>query len=158
MEIRVFTSTAHPGEAARSLTYTRWFGRPLAICMLPLMIAALVAALQGFPALPFLVFGAPTAFLVATAWTHHRMHITLAEVHVGEEAAAVFSVWDCTRPVRVIDWRPVLDLRHSRSSLTLTLGDTSYSLDAEAWPALDDLLADLKEARDCYFSRPHPLP
>lgn len=142
----IFTSTAHPGTAAWQRVYAGAVIRPLAVCVLPVMIAGLVAVLQGYPALAYLTIGFPAALSTAVAWTFFRMHATVAEVHVRPGEAAVRTVWEClhARPLR---WLPIYELRAGESILTLALGDSTYELDRKAWPEANTLLDALKTAR-----------
>jgi len=114
--------------------------------MLPIMIGALIAVLQGFPALLYLTVGFPAAVLTAGTWTFYRMHATVAEIQVRPGAAAVRTIWECLhdRPIR---WVPIFELRTSGASLTAALGDASYELDRTAWPEADALLEALTAAR-----------
>ena len=141
-----FTSTAHPGTAAWQRVYAGAVVRPLAVCVLPVMIAGLVAVLQGYPALAYLTIGFPAALATAVAWTFFRMHATAAEVHVRPGQAVVRTVWECLR-ARPLRWMPIYELRAAEATLTLALGDSTYELDRKAWPEADTLLDALKTAR-----------
>jgi len=126
--------------------YARSIVRPLAVCMLPVMLGGLVTVLQGYPALAYLIVGFPVALLAALGWTFFRMHAILAEVHVRPGEAAVRTVWEYLRahPLR---WAPIYELRSAQTTLTLALGDAAYELDRTAWPEADTLLDALRVAR-----------
>ena len=120
--------------------------RPFSVCVLPVMIGALIAVLQGYPALAFLTVGLPMAFAVASLWTLFRMQAVVAEVLVRPGEAAVRTIWECARG-RSPQWAPLYELRDDPDTLTLALGDTTYELDRAAWPEADTLLQALKNAR-----------
>lgn len=145
-----FVSTAHPGPVSASWVYARSFVRPFSLCVLPVMVAALVNVLQGFPALGYLTFGLPGAALVAAAWTLFRLQATPAEVCVRPGAASVRTVWDCLR-ARRRRWLLILDLRATAGTLTLGLGDAAYELNRAAWPDAEALLDALRAARDAGY-------
>ena len=141
-----FTSTAHPGTAPWQWVYARAVVRPLAVCMLPVMLGGLATVLQGFPALAYLIIGFPAAIIVAVGWTFFRMHALLAEVYVRPGEAAVRTVWETLR-ARPLRWMPIFELRAAPSTLTLALGDAAYELHRTAWPEVDTLLDTLQAAR-----------
>ena len=142
----IFTSTSHPGTAPWQWVYARAVVRPLAVCMLPVMVAGLATVLQGYPALAYLTVGFPAAIIVAAGWTFFRMHALIAEVYVRPGEAAVRTVWETLR-ARPLQWMPIFELRAARSTLTLALGDAAYELNRTAWPNADTLLNALKAAR-----------
>lgn len=148
-----FTSTAHPGLAGWQWVYTRAVVRPLALCMLPVMVGGLVTVLQGFPALAYLLIGFPAALLVAVSWTFFRMHALIVEVHVRPGEASVRTVWETARE-RPLRWAPIYELRDAPSSLTLAVGDAAYELNRAAWPEADTLLEALRSARALGTPRP----
>ena len=127
--------------------------RPLAVCMLPVMLGGLMTVLQGFPALAYLIAGFPVAIIVAVGWTFFRMHALIAEVHVRPGEAAVRTVWEILRN-RPLRWAPIYELRTGKSSLTLAVGDAAYELNRAAWPEADTLLDALRSARA--FGTPRP--
>ncbi len=145
---RRFVGRAHPGRTSRRWAFARAFVRPLAVCTLPVMVGALVAVLQAFPALIFLTVGFPVAVATAAAWTLFRMQATFAEIYVQPGAAALRTVWECLRRDRTLAWRPILELRATAATLTLGLGDATYDLDRADWPDADSLLEALRDARD----------
>lgn len=143
---QVFYSRAHPGAASWPWVFTTSLIRPLTVCMLPIMIGALVTVLQGFPALVYLTLGFPLAVLAAMGWTYYRLVATPAELHVRPGAAAIRTVW-ATVHDRPLIWRSILELRTSRSTVTVTLSDAAYELARDEWPDTDDLLDALQIAR-----------
>ncbi|GIV61146.1 MAG: hypothetical protein KatS3mg044_0012 [Rhodothermaceae bacterium] len=144
--VRVFRSTEHPGGASPALVYGRALVRPIGACMLPVMIGALLAVLEGAAALPWLVAGFPAALVTAMLWTHLRLRTTPAEVQVVPGGAALRSVWECARDLPARTAR-ILDLRTTPDALLVTLDYTSYALPYRAWPDHEALLSALQEAR-----------
>ena len=150
--VQIFRSVDHPGTAPPAVVYGRALVRPIGVCMLPVMIGALVAVLQGFPVLSYLLIGFPGAIAVAMLWTHYRMRTTLAEIRVRPDAAALRTVWECARREPPA-WRRVLDLRTTRSTIEATIGRGTYVLRTARWPEHDALLEALRHARDaCLLS------
>ncbi len=148
--VQIFRSVEHPGSAPPALVYGRALVTPIGVCLLPVMIGALVAALQGYPALSYLLVGFPGAIAVAMLWTHYRLRTTLAEIRVRPDAAALRTVWECAReePLR---WMRVLDLRTNRSAIEATVGRGTYALRTARWPEHEALLEALRQARDVYL-------
>lgn len=145
-----FVSRRHPGPSPWQWVFAVALVRPLTLCLLPLMIAALIAVLQGFPALLYLTIGFPAALLAASAWTVYQMMTTTAAVLVRPGFAAMQSVWDVVLRKRTMTWLPILDLRTNPTHLILGLGDASYVLDRTEWPNADALLDTLRTARAAY--------
>lgn len=145
-----YVSTAHPGPVTASWAYARSFVRPFTLCVLPVMIAALMDVLQGFPALIYLTTGLPGAALVAAAWTLFRLQATPAEICVLPGSASVRTIWECVR-ARPRRWLPILDLRITAATLTVGLGDAAYELNRETWPEAEALLEALRVAREAGF-------
>jgi hypothetical protein len=146
--IVVFRSRHHPGSASWQWVFAVALVRPLTLCMLPLMIAALVTVLQGFPALAYLTIGFPIVLVLALAWTVYRLMTTPAAVFVRTGFAAVRSVWDHLFRKPTWTWLRIFDLRVSRTSLIAGLGDASYVFDRDDWPDPEALLDALRAARD----------
>ncbi|MGI9173954.1 MAG: hypothetical protein ACR2GR_01365 [Rhodothermales bacterium] len=145
-DVRLFCSTAHPSGMSAALVWAGALIRPLATAMLPVMIVTLVAALEGLSLLPFLLVGFPGAIAAATLWTRYRLTLTLAEIHVRGGEAAVRTVTDVLRHGRLA-WRPVFDLRKTRTTFIVAFGRTQYELDDADWPDVRVLLDALQKAR-----------
>ena len=154
-DVRLFYSAAHPAGTPASLVWARALVRPLATVMLPVMIATLVAALEGLSLFPFLLFGFPGAIATATLWTRYRLALTLAEIHLRGGEAAVRTVTEVLRHRRLV-WNPVFDLRKTRTTFIIALGRTHYELDDADWPDVRALLDALQRARqaNAVFSVP----
>jgi hypothetical protein len=144
----VFRSRHHPGSNDRAWVVASTLVQPIAICMLPVMVGALIAVLEGFAVLPFLTVGFPLALALAMAWTLFQLFGTIAEVHVRSGAAAVRTVSQVLRaPTASPDWQPIYELRTGASTLVLALGDATYELPRRHWPNADVLLEALRAAR-----------
>jgi hypothetical protein len=116
--------------------------------MLPVMIAALLAVLQGFPALTYLTIGFPVAIVVAVLWTVFRMQATVAEILVRPGAAAVVTVWQVTGTPRPPAWKPIYEIRTHAKEFSFGLGDASYEMDRSHWSDADALIHALRAARN----------
>ena len=151
-DVVVFESRRHPGTSSWQWVFAVALVRPLAMCVLPLMIAALIAVLQGFPALVYLTVGFPIALLLASVWTVYQMMATTVEILVRPGFAAIRSLWEVVFQRRAVTWLPILDLRTNPTHLILGLGDASYILERKQWPNADALLDTLRAARAAYSS------
>lgn len=155
MDVHVFRSRAHPGKAPWGLVYARRFVRPFAYCVLPVMIGALLAVLQGFTVLAFLTVGLPLAILIASGWTLYQMASTLAEIWVRPGAAMARTIGEYIRKQAIPAWKPIFELRTSAESLVVGLGDAYYTLARDDWPDADALLEGLRKARHApFFAEP----
>lgn len=145
--VSVFKSIHHPGSSSPSLVFARNFVRPLAACMLPVMILTLVDVLRGYPALPYLIWGFPLATAIALVWTSFRMRTTAAEIAVSGAVAGIRTVFDVARRAPLDAGEPVLDVRKSRHHFEFALGGSSYEFADREWPELPELLEALRAAR-----------
>lgn len=157
-DVQRFTSRHYPASRSYRWVAMEWIVRPLAFCMLPVMIGALIAILEGFSGLPFLTLGFPLALLMATAWTWYRVHATLAAISIRAGEASVHTVWETLRdpsPHALMqqDWLPIFEIRKGPSFLSVALGDATYTLERRDWPELDQLLDALQDARAARYGR-----
>lgn len=143
----VFQSVYHPGDAPAALVYARWLPRPVAACVVPVMIAALVMALQGDPVLDLLIWALPAGLGLATVWARFQLGKTLAEVHVRAEQAAVRSVQDCLGQPAPLLWDHIYEIRKTSSDVILTVGWDTYHLPYADWPDHHALVETLRAAR-----------
>lgn len=148
MPPRSFRSLAHPGGAPAAAVFGAAVVRPLAACMLPLMVVTLVDVLRGGGAVAYVGVAYPLALVVATVVTGFLLRTRPAELHVTDDAAAVRTVWECLddAPLR---FGPVVDLRRHRDGFVVTLGHTTYEERDADWPeaaALVDALATARHA------------
>lgn len=145
-EIIIFRSKFHPGDTSWHWTFARWYVTPLSMCILPVMIGALMAVLQGYPALIFLTVGAPLGIGLAALWTQMRIYTTLAELHIRPGAVALRTVWESLRD-DALRWYPIFELRDSPTTISVAVGDFSQDLPKWAWPQPEAILSSLKAAR-----------
>ena len=142
----LFKSLSHPGSSPAPLVYGRSLVRPLAFCMLPLMIFASLNVLTGVDPFSLLLWSVPGAYLLATAWTFYTLQGTLAEIILHEGAAAVRTVWEVASKKKDLRWWYILGVKANGSGLLVTVGHTVYDLQADDWPSLSDLRSALEEA------------
>ena len=151
----VFQSAHHPGDAPASLVYARWLPRPVAACVLPVMIAALALALQGDPVLNLMIWGLPAGLGLATAWARFQLGKTLAEVHVRGEQAAVRSVQECLGQPAPLAWDRIYEIRKTAGELVVTFGWDTHHLPYADWPDHHALTEALRAARHEATSAPY---
>lgn len=144
-QVVCFRSRVHPSGHAPAWVFTQHLVRPLAACMLPVMVGALVAVLQGAPALRYLTVGFPLAATAALLWTAYATLTSVAEVCVQPRAVALRTVWDCARH-RPRRWEPLLELRIAAEAVQLAVPDTPYVLHQANWPAFAHLADALEYA------------
>lgn len=133
--MQTFRSAAHPDGRSAAHMHGRALVRPLAACMLPVMIVTLVAVLEGRRVLPALAAASVGALLLSSAWVHFQLRRTPAAIYVTDGYAAVRSVWHVLQGQRSgLDWMPVLDVRERSSGVRATIGYESFALDEADWP------------------------
>lgn len=146
MPPRIFISRAHPGDASAPAVFASAVVRPLAACMLPLMVVTLVDVLQGGSVVAYIGFAYPLALLVATLVTGFLLRTRPAELHVTADAAAVRTVWECLTDAPY-GFGPVVDLRQQRDGFVVTIGHTTFEERAADWPDATLLVETLTTAR-----------
>jgi len=119
--------------------------RPLAACMMPVMIGALVAMLQGLPVLYFLYAGFPLAVLAAALWTIVQMRREPVELHIRDGAVSVRSLTAAAQPRENLRWYRLLDVRRRQDGIEITLGYEMYIFRKKLWPDLDELTGRLEQ-------------
>ncbi len=115
--------------------------------MLPVMIATLVAVLEDMPVLPHALWAAGAALLVSSMWTSFNLHRRVAEIRIDGPWVQVRSMADVAAN-RSNPARRVLDVRHYGPWADVTVGLTSYTLDAAAWPAFEELVDALAASQE----------
>lgn len=118
----------------------------MAACVLPIMIAATVSVLQLGVAWPYVAWGLPGAFAVATLWTYFTLGRRLAEVRVQRQTAALRSVLDVLYD-RPPDWEPLFDVRVTPDTAIVAVGWDSVRFARRDWPRFDALQDALQHAR-----------
>lgn len=133
-----FHSVHHPEGLPATHVVGRALVKPVAACVVPVMIGATVAVLQWTSAWPYFSVGLPVALGLASVWTHFTLRRTPAALHLRPGEAAVQSVYDVLRG-HPIDWHPVLDARLTHSKTHLTLGLDTQTLTRSTWAEFDDI-------------------
>lgn len=151
-----FKSIHHPGDAPAALVYARWLPRPVAACVVPVMIAAMTLALQGDPVLAVMIWGLPASLGLATVWARFQMSKTLAEVHVRAEQAAVRSVQECLGQPAPLAWDHIFEIRKTAGELVVTVGWDTHYLPYAEWPDHHALTEALRAARRTATAAPYP--
>lgn len=131
------------------VVYGRSLVRPLAACMLPVMIITLVAVLEGVRILPGALWAAGGALLLASSWTTFRIQVEVAEIQIAEDFIAVRTVWDILKNVDP-QWERILDVRDYGRWMHVTIGLSSYELDRKRWPHYDELAGALRMSAGLY--------
>lgn len=104
--------------------------------MTPIMIGAAAAALQESPVWGYLVWGLPSAVLLATLWTQFWLMRTPAELHLRPGQAAIQSVYDVIYD-RPLSWHSLHNVRTGRWEVELSVGWRTYTLRPAEWPDYD---------------------
>lgn len=125
-------------------------GRPLAVCMLPLMIAASVMMLGGRDPLPFLLASTPAAAAVAWFWARQTLRGTVVEVRIVGSSVTVRSSWEVAIGRPAGPGASVLDVRRDGDRILVTLGLDTVRLSASDFPDPDSLVRRLEEARSMH--------
>ncbi len=134
----VFQHIDHPGDASVAVLYSRAVGRPVGWLMLPVMVGALVQALQGAPIFPEALMAAAGALLVASGWTHFHLRNRVVEVRAHGNRIALRTAFDVARDAPVT-WEPLLRAKRQRAGLHLYVGDRTLHLTPDDWPAYSRL-------------------
>ncbi|PEN09550.1 hypothetical protein CRI93_02120 [Longimonas halophila] len=134
----VFQHIDHPGDASVAVLYSRAVGRPVGWLMLPVMVGALVQALQGAPIFPEAFVAAVGALLVASGWTHFQLRNRVVEIRLTGHRIALRTAFDVARDAPVT-WEPLLRAKRQRAGLHLYVGDRTLHLDPNDWPAYSRL-------------------
>jgi len=133
-----FQSIDHPGSDSVPVLYSRAVARPMGVLMLPVMIVALVQALQGAPVFPEIFLAAGVALTAASAWTHFQLGHRVVELRVQGQRVALRTAIDVARDVAPV-WEPLLRAKQQRDGLHLYVGDRTIHLSPSNWPAYERL-------------------
>jgi len=107
--------------------------------MLPTMIGALLAMLQGLPALYFIYVGFPLALGIAAVWTIIQTGREVVEVHLRADAIAVRTVLAASVPREPLTWYRLLDVRPDAERIKITVGYDIYRIERTEWPEVNKL-------------------
>ncbi|MFT4605657.1 MAG: hypothetical protein ACI9W4_002401 [Rhodothermales bacterium] len=149
---QVYKSVLHPGHRSISVLFGSEIVRPLAACMLPVMLGALNYMLTGRDPLRFLTIGFPFAMVIASGWTIFQLRRRVAEVMIRGEAVRILSAWQVAAG-HGEDWVSLLDVRREPSGLVVTLGHDSRHLLVADWPNLSRMETVLRAASDAFIGR-----
>lgn len=89
------------------------------------MIGATAAVLQEQRVWGYLVWGLPSALLIATLWTHFRLSSIAAEIRVRPGQVAVRSIQDVLLD-RPADWNPLHNVKVSPNEVELSVGWSTH--------------------------------
>ncbi len=149
---QVHKSILHPGHRSPAVLFGSEIVRPLAACMLPVMLGALTYMLTGRDPLRFLTLGFPLGMIVASGWTVFQLRRRVAEVVIRGEAVRIRSAWQVAARQNE-DWVSLLDVRRESSGLVVTLGHDSRHLLSADWPNLARMEEILQTASDAFIER-----
>lgn len=144
--IKEFRSRHHPLHRSRRHVFSIQMARPLAACMIPVMILGFVMLLQGKTALPFLFMGFPLALLLAAAWTSVRIRDLIVEVHIRGADISLRSLLSAAEPRQTLSWLRILDLQRCHDVIRLTLGHEFFHIRLADWPEREHLIRHLEKA------------
>lgn len=113
--------------------------------MAPLMIGATAAALQGHPVLGYLIWGFPSAIIIASLWTHFRLSSTPAELHLRSGKVATRSIQDVLLD-RPVQWHPLHNVRVSTEYTEVSVGWATQVCRRAEWPEYDKLRETAQQA------------
>lgn len=139
-------SERHPGTSPPGLVYARGLVRPLATCLLPVMIVASLLVLTSMDPLSFLAWSVPLAYLIATGWTFYELGRVVVEVRLDEEWAAVLTIWDVARGEVPESWSKILMVKDDGDRLLVSHGRSVLEFLPEEWPEFDLLQHSLRNA------------
>jgi hypothetical protein len=97
------------------------------------MIGATAAALQEQPVWGYLVWGLPTALVLATVWTHFRLSSLSAEIHLRPGQVAIQSIQDILRG-QPLDWHALNNVQVSPGELEISVGWSTEICRPRDWP------------------------
>ena len=149
---QVYKSILHPGHRSTAVLFGAEIVRPLAACMLPVMLGALNYMLTGRDPLRFLTMGFPIAMLIASAWTVFQLRRRVAEVVIRGEAVRILSAWQVAAG-QFEAWASLLDVRRESSGLVVTVGHDSRHLLNADWPNLSRMEEVLRTASETFVGR-----
>lgn len=146
MTDRQFQSRFHPGDLPRTAVFSRALVPSLAACLLPVMIATLVAVLEEMAIVPYAFWAAGGAILLASIWTSFHLRRRIAEIRIRGPWVRIRSVADVAAN-RMESAHRVIDVRDYGAWADVTVGLASYELDRDTWPRYDDLVTSLAASR-----------
>ncbi|MFT5144137.1 MAG: hypothetical protein ACI80V_003070 [Rhodothermales bacterium] len=152
IQVETFRSRSYPENGSRQALFGAELVQPLAACMLPVMLGALVYMLTGRAPLVWLTTGFPVAIALASAWTTFQLRRRVVEVSVRDEAVRVQSAWEATGG-GLPKWLSVLDVRRNAAWLSVVLGHDERRIFLNDWPNAERLERSLREAAHVFAGR-----
>lgn len=101
--------------------------------MLPVMVVALMQALQSAPLFPELYAAAGAVLIVASSWTHFQLGRTVVEIRIRGHRIAMRSALDVVHE-HPITWHPLLRAKQQRDGLHIYAGDHTFRIHRVDWP------------------------
>jgi len=141
-------SLHHPGEHTKAFVFSAALYRPFVACMVPVMIGALLAMLQGQGALHFLYAGCPLALAVSAVWTTIQVRREPVEIHVRDGAVGVRTLMGAAAPSESISWFRLLDVRNRGDDIEILVGYDMYIVRRRHWTEFDVLSERLRRTLD----------
>lgn len=133
-----FPSHAHPGDSSAAIVYGAALSRPLAFCLLIVMIVATALVLLRTDALPFVTWAAPVAILVAIGYTIFRLRSIPAELVIQGDKGMVRNVWD----VATKNWpqaEALIPPRKTKTGIDVGIGRDVLSITPDEWPGIEEI-------------------
>jgi hypothetical protein len=149
----VFRSRSHPMDVSRAALFGTALVRPLGVSMVPIMIGALIAMLEGRPPIPWLYLGFPLAMAVSAAWTVLQLRRETVELRVMAESVQAYSAWEAATPRASVGRLALVDIRREGGLLSLTIGHDTRVLELSRWPDANALQRALEDAGTAFASR-----
>ena len=133
-----FPSHAHPGESPAPFVYGSALTRPLAFCLLIVMIAATALVLLQQDALPFVSWAGPAALIISIGYTVFRLRSIDAELLIQGDKALVRSVWDVATNAYP-PAEPLVPPRKTQTGIDVGIGRDVLSISPDEWPNIDEI-------------------
>lgn len=102
------------------------------------MIGATASALQGQPVWGYVIWGFPSALVVAILWTQFTLSTTAAELHLRPGQVALRTVYDVLRQ-KSTPWKPLYKVQVSHAQIELSVGWNTHVLRPRDWPKYEEL-------------------
>ncbi len=143
-----FESRKHPGALSPIMLLTREAAGPLAVMLLPLMVAGMTQSLQGgtIPALLWIL--AAGAAGLSPIVSLMRLQTRVAEIVVSSPLVGVRSAWQVAHETPM-PFSSIGNLRTDTQGLYFSWSQQALELDAHDWRdplALRDALADAQRS------------
>ena len=128
-----------------AVVFARALTGPLSFTMIVLMLAATASVLMDRDPLPWLVWIAPLAVVLAVAFTINDLRSKPAEIVLVGTRAAIRSVWDVAAGSAALP-EEISPPRRVREGIDVGIGLSVVTLTPGEWPDLDRLHTLLAES------------